>query len=139
MEDWVLYALMSALSAALATILAKFGLSGVDSMVATALRSIIMTLMAFLVLGVFRGFSGISTVSTRDVIFIILSGIAGGASWIFYFMALQKGEASKVALIDRSSILFVIVFSILLLGEKLTPQKFVAATLITVALYLLLL
>lgn len=138
MEDWIFYALMSAVSAALATILAKIGLGGVDSMVATALRSIVMTLMAFLVLGVFKGFSGISAVSARDTLFIVLSGVAGGASWIFYFMALQKGEASKVALIDRSSILFVIVLSILLLGEKLTPQKFVATALMILALYLLL-
>jgi len=137
MESWVIYALLDAIAAALATILAKIGLQNVDSIAATALRSVVMMVFALGVMMYFRGASALKSVGQVEYLFIILSGIAGGLSWIFYFIALQKGEASSVAIIDRSSVLFIIVFSIILLHEELTLKKAVSVVLITIALYLL--
>ncbi|MEM0368064.1 MAG: EamA family transporter [Desulfurococcaceae archaeon] len=137
MNTWFIYALLSALTAALATIFAKIGLQNVDSITATALRSVIMMILAFAVLYSYRGFEDLFKLAQREYLFIILSGIAGGASWIFYFAALQRGEASKVALIDRSSILFVIALSVLVLNEELTIRKAIAALLIFTALVIL--
>ncbi|MEM1628969.1 MAG: EamA family transporter [Desulfurococcaceae archaeon] len=137
MGDWAIYALMSAFTAALATILAKIGLQGVDSITATALRSIVMTFLAFTVLYFHRGLRDVFNLTQREYLFIVLSGVAGGASWIFYFTALQKGEASKIALIDRASLLFVLVLSILILSEEITPRKLIATLLIFTALVIL--
>jgi transporter family protein len=138
MSDWIIYALLSAVAAALATVFAKIGLQNVDSLTATALRSIVMTLLAFIVLYSYRGFSDLFKLTRLEYLFIVMSGLAGGASWIFYFIALQRGEASKVALIDRTSVLFVLLLSILILGEELTLKKLVAALLVFTALIILL-
>ncbi|MEM0005197.1 MAG: EamA family transporter [Desulfurococcaceae archaeon] len=138
MSDWIIYALLSAVAAALATVFAKIGLQNVDSLTATALRSIVMTLLAFIVLYSYRGFSDLFKLTRLEYLFIVMSGLAGGASWIFYFIALQRGEASKVALIDRTSVLFVLLLSILILGEELTLKKLVATLLVFTALIILL-
>lgn len=92
MEDWVLYALLDAFMAALATIFAKIGLQHVDSVTATALRSVVMMVFAVGVMFAFRGTGFVSTITSREALFIILSGVAGGASWVLYFLALQKGK-----------------------------------------------
>jgi transporter family protein len=135
--DWYVYALLGAIAAALASILAKMGLQNVDSITATALRSIVMTIMVFGILYFTRGFSGLAKLTQREYIYILLSGLAGGASWILYFIALQRGEASKVAIVDRSSIVFVIILAALILGEELTLRKIIAAILVFTALALL--
>lgn len=137
MESWVIYALLDALAAALATILAKIGLQNVDSITATALRSIVMTVFAVGIMLYFRGVAYVGRITSMEYIFIILSGVAGGLSWIFYFLALQKGDTSIVAMIDRSSILFIILFSLVLLHEELTLKKAISVALIAIALYLL--
>lgn len=137
-ESWVMYALLDALAAALATILAKIGLQRVDSITATALRSVVMMVFAVTVMLYFRGTAYVKSVTEKEYIFIVLSGVAGGLSWIFYFLALQRGDASSVAMIDRSSILFILVLSILLLHEELTLKKAISMALIAAALYLLL-
>jgi len=135
--DWYVYALLGAIAAALASILAKMGLQNVDSITATALRSIVMTIMVFGILYFTRGFSGLVKLTQREYIYILLSGLAGGASWILYFIALQRGEAGKVAIVDRSSIVFVIILAALILGEELTLRKIIAAILVFTALALL--
>ncbi|ADV65406.1 protein of unknown function DUF6 transmembrane [Desulfurococcus mucosus DSM 2162] len=137
MEQWVVYALLDALAAALATILAKMGLQRVDSVTATALRSIVMMFFAVGIMLYFRGVEHVKGITQVEYLFIVLSGVAGGLSWIFYFIALQKGDASSVAMIDRSSILFIILLSVLILHEELTWKKAVSAILIAAALYLL--
>jgi len=139
MESWVLFALLSAIMAALATIFAKVGLQKVDSITATALRSVIMMLLAISIMIFARGFEAAKSLSQSEIIFIILSGIAGGLSWIFYFLALQKGEASLVSAIDRASLLFVLLFAIVFLHEELTLKKILSIALITIALYLIIL
>ncbi len=137
MPDWFIYALLGAIAAALASIFAKMGLQNVDSITATALRSIVMTIMVFAVLYFTRGYSGLTNLTQREYLFILLSGLAGGASWILYFIALQRGEAGKVAIVDRSSVLFVIVLATLILQEELTVKKIIAAILVFSALVLL--
>lgn len=137
MEDWVVYALLDAFMAALATIFAKIGLQHVDSMTATAMRSIVMMVFAIGIMLAFRGTSFISTITSREALFIILSGVAGGASWVLYFLALQKGETTPVSIIDKSSLLFIIVMSILILHEQITLKKIVASALMIAAIYLL--
>jgi len=137
LPDWFIYALLGAMAAALASIFAKMGLQNVDSITATALRSIVMTIMVFAVLYFTRGYSGLTNLTQREYLFILLSGLAGGASWILYFIALQRGEAGKVAIVDRSSVLFVIVLATLILQEELTVKKILAAVLVFSALVLL--
>ena len=137
LPDWFIYALLGAMAAALASIFAKMGLQNVDSITATALRSIVMTIMVFAVLYFTKGYSGLTNLTQREYLFILLSGLAGGASWILYFIALQRGEASRVAIVDRSSVLFVIVLATLILQEELTVRKIIAAILVFSALVLL--
>ncbi len=139
MGSWLYYALLAALCAALATIFAKVGLKDVDSLTATGIRSIIMTAMILLFLMVLMG-SGYwrpSGLRGSAWLYIVLSGLAGAASWILYFKALRLGEASKVAFIDRSSVLFVLFLSILLLGEKPAPLKIIGGLMVFVGLVLI--
>src|SRR5688500_9958914 len=115
--SWVIYALLAAVFAALTTIFAKVGVSNINSNVATAIRTIVILLIAWGIV-FFRGeWSGWATISSRTLLFLILSGAATGLSWIFYFRALQLGPASLVAPIDKSSLVLIILFSVLFLGE----------------------
>jgi len=134
---WLVYALLDALSAALATIFAKMGLSRVDPVVATGLRSIVMMAFTVSVMLLMRDKALITSLTTRETLFIILSGVAGALSWLLYFVALQYGKAVNVAVVDRSSILFIIVLAALVLGEEITVKKAVAAGLVLVALVLI--
>ncbi|UNQ74284.1 EamA family transporter [Infirmifilum sp. NZ] len=134
---WLVYALLDALFAALATIFAKMGLSRVDPVVATGLRSIVMMVFTVSVMLLIRDKALITSLTTRETLFIILSGVAGALSWLLYFVALQYGKAVNVAVVDRSSILFIIVLAALVLGEEITVKKAVAAGLVLVALVLI--
>src|SRR3989344_2053508 len=116
---WFLYAFLSAISAAAVAIFAKLGLSNIDSTLATTVRSIIMAGFLVLVsffLRKFEGF-GFSSFGGKQWLLIVLAGIAGAVSWLFYFLALQKGAASKVAAIDRLSIVFVVILAAIFLWE----------------------
>lgn len=129
---WVLYAFLAAISAALVTILGKAGLKDLDVTLATTIRAIIMAVFLVLVsLGLkkFGGFS-LQVLGSKDWVLIILAGIAGAASWLFYFAALKYGLASKVAAIDRLSIVFIVVLSAIFLGETLGWKTFFGALLI---------
>lgn len=137
MNEWLILAVLDAFFAALATIFAKIGLQNVDSMTATALRSIVMMFFAVGMMLAFRGTGFISSITSREAIYIILSGIAGGASWILYFLALQKGETTPVSLVDKSSLAFVVLLSVLVLHEELTLKKIIAVGLVLAAIYIL--
>ena len=118
---WLIYAFLSSITAALVAIFAKLGLKGIDSTLATTIRSIIMAIFLVLVsffLKKFQGFS-FSFFSSKDWLLIILAGISGALSWLFYFLALKTGLATKVVVIDRLSLVFVILFAAIFLGEKL--------------------
>lgn len=118
---WLFYALLSALFAALVAIFAKLGLRGIDPTLATTIRSFIMAgflVVVSLFLKKFQGFT-FNSFSGRDWVLIVLAGIAGALSWLFYFFALKYGFASKVVAIDRLSLVFVIVLAAMFLGEAL--------------------
>lgn len=128
---WWVYALLSAFFAALTTIFAKIGIKDVNSDLATAIRTIVILIVAWgIVIG--RGqLGGLATLSRQTMIFLVLSGIATGLSWLFYFRALQIGEASLVAPIDKSSLALILVLSVVFLGEPLTWKSALAAILVT--------
>jgi transporter family protein len=135
--QWFLLAVLSAFFAALVSIFAKIGLQDVDSTVATAVRAIVMMLfIVIFVMSIGKG-SQLTQFTSRDMGFVILSGIAGALSWLFYFAALKLADASKVAPVDRTSILFVMVLSALFLGEKITLKTATAAILIFIGILLL--
>ncbi|RLG83258.1 MAG: EamA family transporter [Thermoprotei archaeon] len=131
---WFILALLSAIFAALVTIFAKIGLARLDPVVATGLRAIVMSIFIIGYIVYSKKTPLLLNLTSKESIYILLSGLAGALSWLFYFAALKIGEASKVAMVDRSSILFIIVLSIILLGEKVTLQKIVAAILIFLGL-----
>jgi len=137
--NWFIYAFLSAFTAALVAILGKLGLTHLDSTLATTLRSIIMTtflIITSLVLKKFVGFN-INQLSAKDSIFIVLSGIAGALSWVFYFKALQVGVVSKVVVIDRLSFVMAIILSVLLLGEQITLRGVAGIILMVIGAMLL--
>lgn len=128
---WWIYALLSSLTAALVAIFGKMGLQGVDSTLATALRSIIMAVfmvLAALMLGKFSGFT-FASLGGRAWLFITLAGVAGALSWLFYFLALQIGLVNKVVVIDRLSLVFVVILSAIFLGEAFTWKVALGAVL----------
>jgi len=128
---WLLYAFLSAITAALVAVFGKIGLKNVDPTLATTVRSIIMA--GFLVITSFflRKFQGFSldSFSSRDWLWIILSAVAGALSWLFYFVALKTGLASKVVVIDRLSLVFVLVLAAVFLGESLGWKSVLGGTL----------
>jgi len=135
--EWFLLAALSAFFAALVSIFAKIGLQGVDSTVATAVRAIIMMLLiVFFVMSTGKG-PQLTQFTSKDLGFIVLSGIAGALSWLFYFAALKLADASKVAPVDKASVLIVMVLATLFLGEKITLKTATAGILIFIGILLL--
>jgi bacterial/archaeal transporter family protein len=127
---WWIYALLSALFAALTAIFAKIGIKGVDTDLATAIRTVVILILAWGI-AIFRGgASTINTLSKQNILFLCLSGVATGLSWIFYFKALQIGKISQVAPVDKLSVAIAIILSIIFLNEKVSVQGFVGAGLI---------
>lgn len=135
--SWIIFAILSAIFAALVAIFGKIGMQNIDSVLGTTLRSLVM----FLFLAATFIFLGkadfISTIDKKALFFIILSGVAGAISWLFYFIALKDGPASGVAAIDRLSVVFVVILAILFLGEKLNIQSILGAILLIVGAILL--
>lgn len=129
---WLFYALISAVSAALVTIFAKIGLQKIDSTLATIIRSVIMALFLLTIGFISKKLNStsISNFNSRDWLFIILSGTAGAISWLFYFLALKSGTASKVAVIDKTSIVFIFILSFFLLKETFKPMNFIGIILL---------
>lgn len=117
---WLFFAILSAVFAAATAILAKIGIDGVNSNLATAIRTIVVLVMAWLVVFLTHSAGGISTISTRSWVFLILSGLATGASWLCYFYAIKIGDVSKVVPIDKCSLVLTIIFAVIFLGETLT-------------------
>ncbi|HTH48877.1 MAG TPA: EamA family transporter [Candidatus Limnocylindria bacterium] len=128
--NWVPWALLSALFAALTAILAKVGITGVNSNVATAVRTTVVLGFTWLLAVPGLRESPLGSLSRRTWLFLALSGLATGASWLCYFRALQLGKASQVAPVDKLSVVLVLVFAALFLGEKLTTREYAGAGLI---------
>ena len=127
---WWIYALLSALFAALTAIFAKIGIKGVDTDLATAIRTVVILILAWSIAFFRGGTSTINTLTKHNLIFLILSGIATGLSWIFYFKALQIGKVSLVAPVDKASVAIAIILSIIFLGETLTLKMAIGALMI---------
>jgi bacterial/archaeal transporter family protein len=136
---WWIYALLSALFAALTTIFAKIGVESVNSNLATAIRTIIILFVAWGIVFVKGDAKGLAEISAKTLLFLVLSGLATGLSWLFYFRALQLGKASLVAPIDKLSVVIVLLFSAVFLGEALTRQSILGAILIATGTLVLIL
>lgn len=136
---WFFFALLSAVFAALTSILAKIGIDGVNSTLATAIRTVVVVLMAWFMVFLTNGQGGIASIGKKSWIFLILSGLATGASWLCYFKALQMGEASKVVPVDKLSVVLTLVFAFLFLHESFTVKSFFGAVLITAGTLLMVL
>ncbi len=128
---WFVFALLSAVFAALTSILAKVGIQGVNSNLATAIRTVVVVGMAWGMVFLTHGQHGISEISRKSWIFLILSGLATGASWLCYYHALQIGEASKVVPVDKLSVVITLVLAVVFLHEKFTPKTLIGCILIT--------
>lgn len=127
---WWVFALLSAVFAAGTSILAKIGIDGVDSGLATAIRTVVVVVMAWGMVFLTHAQSGISQISKKSWIFLILSGLATGASWLCYYKALQMGEASKVVPIDKLSVVITIVLAFIFLHEDMTAKSLIGCALI---------
>ena len=135
--NWVGWALLSAFFAGATALLAKVGVAGIDSNLATAIRTTVVLIFAWSVALALDSHHGLAHIGRRSWLFLLLSGVATGLSWLCYFRALQLGPASSVAPIDKLSVVVVIVCAWLFLGESLTPAKIAGGGLITVGAILL--
>ena len=136
---WMILAVLSAVFAALTSILAKIGIEGVDSNLATAIRTCVVVLMAWVMVFLTDAQVGIGGISRRSWIFLILSGLATGASWICYYKALQLGEASKVVPIDKMSVVITLILAVVFLHEKVNTKSIIGCVLITLGTLLMVL
>lgn len=129
---WIVYALLSAVFAALTSILSKIGIKNVNSNLGTAIRTVVVLIMAWGIVFLTGRHKEIPNISQKSLTFLILSGIATGLSWLFYFKALQIGEASKVVPIDKLSIVITMILAFFFLGEEFTVKTVLGGILITV-------
>ena len=136
---WFVFAILSSIFAALTSILAKIGIEGVNSNLATAVRTIVVVLMAWFMVFITGNQNGIVDISKKSWIFLILSGLATGASWLCYYKALQLGEASKVVPIDKLSIVITIILAFVFLGEQITLKTLIGCCLIVTGTFIMIL
>lgn len=127
---WFIFALMSAIFAALTSILAKIGIKGVNSNLATAIRTAVVLAIAWSMVFLTNTQSGISEISKKNWVFLILSGLATGASWLCYYRALQLGEVSKVVPVDKLSVVITLVMAFIFLHEQFTAKSLIGCVLI---------
>ena len=136
---WFVFAILSAVFAALTSILAKVGIEGVNSNLATAIRTVVVLIMAWGMVFLTNTQGGISDISKKSWLFLILSGLATGASWLCYYRALQIGEASKVVPIDKLSVVITLVLAFVFLHEKITTNSLIGCILIALGTLLMVL
>jgi len=134
---WILYALGSAFFAGITAILAKIGIKNTDSNLATAIRTVVILFFSWLMVFIVGSFNTITSISSKTLIFLILSGLATGLSWLCYFKALQIGNVNKVTPIDKSSTILTMILAMIFLGENITVLKIVSIILIGIGTYLM--
>jgi transporter family protein len=134
---WAVYALFSALFAAMTSILGKIGVENVNSNLATAIRTVVVLLLAWVIVFATRAQSAITEISRRSLVFLVLSGIATGLSWLCYYRALQTGPASRVIPIDKSSVVFGMILAFIVLREALTVKAIIGGSLIAIGTFVL--
>ena len=138
-RKWFVFALLSAVFAALTSVLAKVGIEGVNSNLATALRTCVVLAMAWLMVFITHTQSGIGSIGRKSWVFLILSGLATGASWLCYYKAIQMGSVSKVAPIDKLSVVITLILAVIFLHEDFTVKSAIGAVLITAGTVLMVL
>ena len=136
---WIFFAILSAVFAALTSILAKIGIEGVNSNLATAIRTVVVVLMAWGMVFLTHAQSGLSQINRKSWIFLILSGLATGASWLCYYKALQLGDAAKVVSIDKLSIVITLILAFVFLHEEFTIKSLIGCILISAGTLLMVL
>ena len=136
---WIVYALLSSVFAALTSILAKIGIEGVNSNLATAVRTVVVVLLAWGMVFITNTQGGLADISKKSWIFLILSGLATGISWLCYYKALQIGDVSKVVPIDKLSIVITIILAVIFLHEAFTIKSIIGCLLITAGTLLMVL
>jgi len=136
---WFIFAVLSAVFAALTSILAKIGIEGVNSNLATAIRTVVVVVMAWGMVFVTNAEAGLSEISRKSWYFLILSGLATGGSWLCYFKALQMGEATKVVPIDKLRIVITVIMAVVFLHEQLTLKTIIGCALITIGTFVMIL
>lgn len=136
---WFVFALLSAVFAALTSILAKVGIDGVNSNLATAIRTVVVVGMSWAMVFITGAQGGLTEISKKSWIFLILSGLATGASWLCYYKALQIGDASKVVPVDKLSVVFTVVLAFVFLHEQFTPKSIIGCLLIAAGTLLMIL
>ncbi len=139
LEKWIIYALLSAVFASLVTIFGKIGLKNIDATLATSVRAFVMFMVIAGVVLFQKTYLSLNKIPKIGYIFIILAGIAGALSWIFYFSALKVGPATRVATIDKLSLIFILIFSLLFLGEKFSLKETIGAVLVVIGSILMIL
>jgi len=136
---WFLFALLSAVFAAFTSILAKVGIAGVNSNLATAIRTVVVLVMAWLIVFVSGAHHYLNQIDKRSWLFLILSGLATGASWLCYYYALKIGKASQVAPVDKFSIVITLVLAFIFLHEEFTIKSIIGSILITIGTFVMIL
>lgn len=136
---WFVFALLSAIFAALTSILAKVGIDGVNSNLATAIRTVVVVVMAWGMVFLTNAQSGIAEINRKSWLFLILSGLATGVSWLCYYKALQVGEASKVVPIDKLSVVITLVLAFVFLHEEFTAKSLIGCILIGIGTFVMVL
>ena len=134
---WLLFAILSAVFAALTSILAKAGIDSVNSNLATAIRTVVVVIMAWGMVFLTHAQSGLAEIGKKSWLFLILSGLATGASWLCYYKALQMGEVSKVAPVDKLSIVITWVLALIFLQEQFTVKSFIGCALIGIGTFVM--
>ncbi|WP_460286516.1 EamA family transporter [Clostridium sp. CTA-7] len=136
---WIVFALLSAFFAALTSILAKIGIENINSNLATAIRTVVVLIMAWGIVFMNGSYNQISNINQKSWIFLILSGIATGLSWLFYYKALQIGQASKVVPIDKFSVVISMILAFIILKETLTVKTLLGGIFITIGTFIMIL
>ncbi len=134
---WFIFALLSAIFAAFTSILAKIGIEGVNSTLTTAIRTIVVLLMSWMMVFITQTQNGITKLTSRNWLFLVLSGLATGASWLCYYRALQMGKASDVVAVDKLSVVFTLILSILILHDEWSYKSIIGVLLITIGTYVM--
>ena len=129
-QMWIVFALLSAVFAALTSIFAKIGIDGVNSNLATAVWTVVVIVMSWLIVFITNNQSGLAQISKKSWVFLILSGLATGASWLCYYRALQLGKATEVAAVDKLSIIFTLILAFIFLHDTFTVKSLIGCALI---------
>lgn len=134
---WLILSILSAFFAAVTSILAKIGIENVNSNLATAIRTLVVVIMSWLIVFITNAQTGIHDISNKSWLFLILSGLATGLSWLCYYAAIKSGQVSKVVAVDKASVILTFIMAFIFLGEKFTLKSIIGAILIGIGTFIM--